>query len=131
MTKGQPVITVEYIDARTRIYLIRSKKVMLGRDLAALYGIASSTLNQKIKSNIERFPEHSAFQLTSGEFKVLLRQIAMPGTRRCRRTKLPWVLTENGVAMLSILMRDRRVVQINRMIDWHAAEAGPTMNSKT
>jgi len=118
MAEEKPVSSVERIAARTRICLIRGRKVMLSRDLAALYGIASSTLNQKIKSNIERFPEHSAFQLTRQEFKILLTQIAMPGTGRGGRGKLPWVLTENGVATLSILMRDRRVVLVNRAIDW-------------
>jgi hypothetical protein len=119
MAKEQPVISAEHVAARTRIYLIRGKKVMFSRDLAALYGIASSTLNQKVKNNIKRFPEDYAFQLTRKEFNILLTQIAMPGTGRGGRCKLPWVLTEDGVAMLSILMRDKRVVQVNRAIDWH------------
>jgi hypothetical protein len=79
----------------------------------------------------QEFPEEYAFQLTREEFNILLTQIAVPGIGRGGRVKLPWVLTEKGVAKLSILMRDRRVVQINRMIDWHAAETRPTMNSKT
>jgi hypothetical protein len=57
MAREKPVIPVEGIAAWTRICLIRGKKVMLSRDLAALYGIASSTLNQKIKSNLKNFPK--------------------------------------------------------------------------
>jgi hypothetical protein len=83
----------------SKILIIRGKKVMLDRDLAALYGVETFNLNKAVKRNVDRFPEDFMFQLTNEEFKNLIFHFGISswgGTR-----KLPYVFTENGVAMLS------------------------------
>jgi hypothetical protein len=83
----------------SKIYLLRGKKVMLDKDLAALYGVETFNLNKAVKRNIDRFPEDFMFQLDTEEFKNLKFHFGISswgGTR-----KLPYAFTENGVAMLS------------------------------
>jgi hypothetical protein len=103
------LIPVEVI-AR-KIYLIRGAKVMLSSDLAKLYGVESKVLIQAVKRNIERFPEDFIFQLTSKEFTNLRSQIVTSswGGRRY----LPYAFTEQGVAMLSSVLRSKQAVQVN------------------
>ncbi len=82
-----------------KIYLIREKKIMLDKDLAVLYGVTTGNLNKAVKRNIKRFPDDFMFQLTKQEFDNLLFQSGISnwgGTR-----SLPYVFTEQGVAMLS------------------------------
>src|SRR3989338_1203115 len=85
------------------IYLIRGKKVMLDRDLAALYGVQTGVFNQAVSRNSERFPEDFMFQLTPEEVKSLRSQIVILKTekRGAHSKYLPHVFTEQGVAMLS------------------------------
>jgi len=94
-----------------KIYLIRGQKVMLDRDLAELYGVPNKALVQAIKRNMERFPEDFMFQLTTEEFKNLRSQIVTSswGGRRY----LPYVFTEQGVAMLSSVLRSKRAIMVN------------------
>lgn len=94
-----------------KIFLIRGQKVMLDRDLAALYMVPTMRLNEQVKRNIKRFPEDFMFQLTKEEFKILKSQFAISswgGTR-----KLPYAFTEQGVAMLSGVLNSERAVQVN------------------
>ena len=94
-----------------RIYFIRRHKVMLDRDLALLYGIGTRDLNKAVSRNIERFPDDFMFQLNTDEHKNLMFQI---GTSRWGGTrKMPRVFTEQGVAMLSSVLRSRRAIQVN------------------
>jgi len=98
----------------SKILIIRGKKVMLDRDLAALYGVETFNLNKAVKRNIDRFPEDFMFQLTGEEFKNLIFHFGISswgGTR-----KLPYVFTENGVAMLSSVLNSKRAVQVNIQI---------------
>jgi hypothetical protein len=81
-----------------KIYLIRSQKVMLDHDLAALYGVDTRRLNEQVKRNPDRFPEDFMFQLTSEEFENLKSQFATSGWGG--RRKLPKAFTEHGVLML-------------------------------
>ena len=113
MTKTQHIIPIERI--ASRIYLIRDEKVMLDSDLAELYGVPTSRLNEQFKRNIDRFPEDFAFQLTSQEFEALRSQIATlkPAGRGQHRKYRPWVFTEHGVAMLSSVLRSSKAVQVN------------------
>lgn len=95
----------------TKIFEVRGKKVMLDKDLAKLYGVATSNLNKAVNRNIERFPGDFMFQLTSEETKNLMFQSGTSswgGTR-----KLPSVFTEQGVAMLSSVLHSKRAVQVN------------------
>ena len=97
-----------------KIYLIRGKKVMLDRDLADLYQVETRALNQAVSRNIERFPELFMFQLTQIEFEILISQIVISswgGTR-----KLPYAFTEQGVAMLSSVLRSKKAIQVNIQI---------------
>ena len=113
-----------------RIHEIRGQKVMLDFDLAALYGVETKRLNEQVKRNIERFPEDFMFQLTKGEWVILQSQIATTNstenedinflqsqiaTTRGMRMKrsLPYAFTENGVAMLSSVLRSPLAIQMN------------------
>ena len=97
-----------------KVYLIRGQKVMLDKDLAKLYGVETFNLNKAIKRNIDRFPNDFMFQLTKEEFNNLIFQFGISswgGTR-----KLPYAFTEQGVAMLSSVLRSERAVQVNIQI---------------
>lgn len=113
-----------------RIHEIRGQKVMLDFDLAALYGVQTKRLNEQVKRNIERFPEDFMFQLTKGEWVILQSQIATTNhpenednnllrsqiaTTKGMRMKrsLPYAFTENGVAMLSSVLRSPLAIQMN------------------
>ncbi len=113
MPPSKSLIPVERIEKL--IYLIRDHRVMIDSDLAELYGVTTGTLNQALKRNIDRFPEDFAFQL-SEEFAALISQFVISKTGRGGRRKLPWVFTEQGVAMLSSVLRSKRAVQVNVQI---------------
>jgi len=107
------IIPVERIVQK--IYLIRGKKVMLDSDLAELYGVKTFNLNKAVKRNINRFPQDFMFQLSKVEYDSLRFQIGM--LKRGKHKKyLPYVFTEQGVAMLSSVLRSERAVQINILI---------------
>ncbi len=94
------------------IFLIRGQKVMLSIDLADLYGVEPRVLVQAVKRNINRFPEDFMFQLSDEEFSNLKSQIVISSWGGLRRAK-PYAFTEQGVAMLSSVLRSRRAVQVN------------------
>jgi len=96
------------------IYLIRGEKVMLDRDLASLYGVPTGALNQAVRRNRDRFPEDFMFQLTSTEVAELnLSQIVI-GSEKHRDPRLrPYAFTEQGVAMLSSVLRSKRAITVN------------------
>jgi len=85
---------------------------MLDRDLAELYGVATGTLNQAVARNMARFPSDFAFRLTLAEAANLISQSVISSSHGGRR-KSPRVLTEQGVAMLSSVLRSRRAVDVN------------------
>ena len=93
------------------IRVIRGQQVMLDRDLAELYGVETRRLNEQVKRNIERFPEDFMFQLTSNEFDNLKSQIAISSWGGVR--KLPYAFTEQGVAMLSGVLKSSTAVEVN------------------
>ena len=95
-----------------RIYLIRGEKVMLDEDLARMYRVPTKRLNEQVTRNIKRFPEDFMFQLSGGEAAVLRSQIETSKGRGGRRY-LPRAFTEQGVAMLSSVLRSERAVQVN------------------
>ena len=94
------------------IVVIREKKVMLDRDLAALYGVATKVLVQSVKRNIGRFPLDFMFQLTAHEFRSLRSQFVTSKPRGGRRTA-PFAFTEEGVAMLSSVLHSARAIAVN------------------
>ena len=94
------------------IHVIRGQQVMLDSDLARLYGVETRVLNQAVKRNIERFPEDSMFQLTKEE--CLKSQIVILNTARGQHLKyMPYAFTENGVAMLSSVLRSKTAIDVN------------------
>ena len=118
---------------QSMIYEIRGQRVMLDFDLAEMYGVETRRLNEQVKRNIERFPEDFMFQLTKGEHEILKSQIATsnlsknqnvavsisqiatskPKERRGGTQKRPYAFTENGVAMLSSVLRSPLAIQVN------------------
>lgn len=97
-----------------RILTIRGHRVMLDSDLAELYGVPTKVLNQAVQRNAERFPEDFMFQLSREEADSLRSQIVTLKTDRGKHRKyLPFAFTEQGVAMLSGVLRSRRAVQVN------------------
>lgn len=108
----------------SKIYEIRGKRVMLDRDLAELYQVTTSNLNKAVKRNIERFPERYMFQLTKDEFLKFQNGILndndaenlifQNGTSSWGGTrKLPFVFTEQGVSMLSAVLRSEVAVNVS------------------
>lgn len=111
----------------SKIFLIRGKKVMLDRDLAELYGIETKVLNQSIKRNRDRFPEDFMFQLTGIEARAFLRSQFVTSKNQILRFQSgassrggqryqSYAFTEQGVAMLSSVLRSRRAIQVNIQI---------------
>ena len=123
MKKALSVIPIDRIEHI--IYFFRSHKVMLDRDLAELYGVETRVLNQAVKRNSERFPNDFMFQLNTEEtnslrsqFVTLDRtsltsQIVISKGRGKHRKYLPYVFTEQGVAMLSSVLRSSRAITVN------------------
>jgi hypothetical protein len=95
------------------VYVIRGEKVMLDRDLAGLYGVETKVLNRAVKRNLQRFPLDFMFQLTEDEAAILRRQIGTSNKGRGGRRYLPYVFTEQGVAMLSSVLNSERAVLVN------------------
>lgn len=94
-----------------RIYVICGEKVMLGKDLAEMYGVETRVLNQSIKRNLNRFPKDFMFRLSEKEFKNLISQnvtSSWGGTR-----KLPFAFTGQGVAMLSSVLNSETAIEVN------------------
>jgi hypothetical protein len=94
------------------IFFVRGEKVMLDADLAKLYGVTTKRLNEQLRRNRNRFPEDFAFQLTDDEVDALRSQIATSSSHGGRRY-LPYAFTEQGVAMLSSVLRSARAVEVN------------------
>ena len=105
----------ELIIIENKIYEIRGQKVMLDFDLAEMYEIETKNLNKAVKRNIERFPEDFMFQLTDEEAKYLISDIRFQnGTLSNSWFRyLPFAFTEQGVAMLSGILRSPKAVEVN------------------
>ncbi|MBS4014247.1 MAG: ORF6N domain-containing protein [Bacteroidetes bacterium] len=102
---------------KTRIYEIRGKQVMLDRDLAELYGVITGRLNEQVKRNKERFPHDFTFQLNDTEFKNLENLISQNATSNWGGVrKYPYAFTEQGVAMLSSVLKSKQAVEVNIQI---------------
>ena len=106
--------TLSITNIESKIYLIRNQKVMLDSDLADLYGVTTFNLNKAVKRNIERFPLDFMFQLTNQELSVLIFQIGISRSESWggRRTN-PYAFTQEGISMLSSILRSDQAVQVN------------------
>ena len=104
------VLAIEQVESI--ILLVRGQKVILDRDLAQLYGVTTGNLNKAVKRNIDRFPNDFMFQLTPEEYKSLRFQFGI--FKKGRHAKyLPYAFTEQGVAMLSSVLKSKRAIEVN------------------
>jgi hypothetical protein len=97
----------------SRILWLRGQKVLIDHDLAELYGVATSRLNEQVKRNISRFPPDFMFQLNASEARVLRSQIAISNIGRGGSRVSPYAFTEHGVAMLASVLRSERAIEVN------------------
>lgn len=111
MAKARPQSLIPIDRVATLIYLLHGQKAMLDFDLAKLYGVTTRALNQAVSRNRERFPEDFMFQLSKEEFEYLRSQIVISswGGRRYP----PRAFTQEGVAMLSGVLRSKRAIEVN------------------
>jgi len=106
----------EITPIQNMIFEIRGQKVMLDRDLGKLYSVELKALNQAVKRNIERFPNDFMFQLVQTEWDVLRSQIVTAKLSASKVRYLPYVFTEQGVAMLSSVLNSPKAININIQI---------------
>ena len=104
-------VPIERIESR--ILLVRSHKVLLDADLAALYGVQTRRLNEQVRRNLARFPADFMFQLTDAEFELLMSQFATSNPGRGGRRKRPLVFTEHGALMAATVLNSARAVEVS------------------
>ena len=100
---------------QSKILVFRGKNVILDRDLALLYEVKPIALRQQVKRNIERFPDDFMFQLTKKEASFLVSQNVIP-SKQSLGGYLPYAFTENGVAMLSSVLKSKKAINVNIQI---------------
>jgi len=98
------------------ILTVRGQKVILDRDLAALYGVPTSRFNEAVKRNRKRFPSDFMFQLTADEFAVLTSQFAMSKPGRGGRRTPPYAFTEHGAVMAANILHGERAIQMSVLV---------------
>ncbi|MDE6393881.1 MAG: ORF6N domain-containing protein [Duncaniella sp.] len=111
LNKQNNTIPTTPVRVESLIRVVRGQQVMLDSDLAQLYGVETRILNQAVKRNIERFPSDFMFQLTKEE--SLRSQFVTSNSKRGGSRYLPYVFTENGVAMLSSVLRSEKAIEVN------------------
>ena len=103
----------EVIDIKPLIRVIRDQQVMIDRDLAQLYGVETRRLNEQVKRNIARFPDDFMFQLNKEEFEDWKSHFATSNSIIMGARKLPYAFTEQGIAMLSSVLKSQTAVDVN------------------
>ena len=97
-----------------KIYTLRAKKIMVDEDLAELYQVSTKRLNEQVKRNIERFPNNFMFQLSENEYESLRSQFATLEIGRGKHRKyMPYAFTENGVYMLSAVLKSQIAIEVS------------------
>jgi ORF6N domain len=99
-----------------KIYLIRDVKAMLDRNLAGLYGVETKVLKQAVRRNIDRFPAYFMFEMTKTEFENLRSQFVTSKSEKMGLRYKPMAFTEQGVSMLSSVLRSKRAIHVNIQI---------------
>lgn len=99
---------------QSKILFLRGKRVMLDSDLAMLYGVETRALIQAVKRNIERFPDDFMFKLTNQELRNLISQFVTSSWGGIRKN--PYAFTEQGIAMLSSVLKSKQAIQVNIQI---------------
>lgn len=113
MKNDNTLISMEETSITNLIYTIRGKQVMLDSDLAELYQVTTGRLNEQVKRNISRFPSQFMFQLTEEEYKCLISQFAISNIGRGGRRTPPYAFTEQGIAMLSAVLKSDVAINIS------------------
>jgi len=113
MTKQVAIPDEKVID---KIYLIREKKVMLDRDLAALYGVPTKRLKEQVRRNIYRFPEDFMFELSKEELKDWRSQFATSNKEVMGLRRAPFAFTEHGILMLSNVLNSENAIRVSVQI---------------
>jgi len=118
MVKGNVLSSINNREIREKIYTFRGKQVMLDMDLAELYKVETRVFNQSVNRNINRFPEHFRFQLTEEEYIILRSQFVTSSSAKSHggRRYQPYVFTEQGIAMLSAVLRSYVAVNVSIQI---------------
>jgi len=116
MTIENQIVSVPVEAIVSKIHVIRDKKVMLDSELADLYQVPVKVLIQSVKRNVNRFPDDFMFKVALNEATALRSQIVTSNEGRGGRRYLPYVFTEQGVAMLSSVLKSDRAVQVNIQI---------------
>ncbi len=111
MSEDTSIVPVERVEQA--IYLIRGQKVMLDRDLAALYDVETRVLNQAVMRNEKRFPSDFMFELTREEIRNISQFVTCSKTSTIKHSKRALAFTEQGVAMLSGILKSDRAVEVN------------------
>ncbi len=111
MDKNMAIVTQESI--AQLIFQIRGRKVILDKDLAAIYGVQTFRFNEAVKRNRDRFPDDFMFQLTKEEVETLISQNAMSKPGRGGRRTLPYAFTEHGAVMAANILKSPRAVQMS------------------
>ena len=112
----EPHTEVTQFDIKSMIYVVRNQQVMIDSDLAMLYQVETKVFNQAVKRNAARFPENFRFQLSKDEYESLRSQIVTLNEstgRGMHRKYLPYVFTEQGIAMLSAVLRSDVAIQVS------------------
>jgi hypothetical protein len=98
---------------QSKIHIIKDRKVILDKDLAALYGVETRVLKQAVRRNIERFPDDFMFQISKEEFANWRSQNVMSNADKMGLRHLPFAFTEQGVAMLSSVLKSTKAIEVN------------------
>jgi len=113
MSTRHKIDLIPAVSIEKKIMLIRGMKVLLDSDLAALYGVTTFNLNKAVKRNLDRFPDDFMFQLDQQEVANLIFQNGISKAGHGGRRYSPYAFTEQGVAMLSSVLRSPRAVKVN------------------
>ena len=113
---GKDISHLQKTELENKILVIRNCQVMIDRDLATLYGVETKRLNEQVKRNIERFPEDFCFQLNKEEFENWRSQFATSNVDKMGVRRAPYAYTEQGVAMLSAVLKSETAIQASIQI---------------
>ena len=113
---GKEITHLQTTEIENKILVIRNCQVMIDRDLATLYGVETKRLNEQVKRNIERFPEDFCFQLNKEEFENWRSQFATSNVDKMGIRRAPYAFTEQGVAMLSAVLKSETAIQASIQI---------------
>lgn len=112
----EKTITLQNTNIENKIHSVRGVQVMMDSDLAELYEVETKVLNQAVTRNVKRFPENFRFQLTDGEYQIILKSQNVTAKGRGGRRTNPFVFTEQGVAMLSGILRSDIAIKVSIQI---------------